>query len=558
MKHLKCIISLTILAVPLTSFGWTRTYGGFGHSWANYIIQTSDGGYIATAVTPWDLVRINKYGDTLWVKSYEIGNVYCVEDLDGEGYVLTGSSRGDLCIVKVDTAGNEIWRKKYGGNDGEGGIFIQQTQDEGFIISGCTESFAPSGIDLWILKTDSLGDTLWSKVYGYGEHDSKGICVRETVMGDFIILAQCGDLSGPPPSITWLLKIDEYGDTLWTRSYEVKGYCVETAQDGGYVIVGVSGIYVWMSKTNSEGGSLWTKYLNTGGEAEGRWVCKTEDGNYVVAWHIGSYRPNLWLLKINDFGDTLWTKTYGLGHAKCVHQTKDKGFILAGGRPVLPLSQEILFVRINYDGDTLWFDVSPGIIEKPISDSTIAYMVPTAWFKNSGTMPAEDFYCHCEIWPEGSGLLSPPYHVKYWISYPLDPGDSVLVQFSEWTCDDHAQYTARFYTSKDSEPIWQTREKTVTFYGEPYAGISEDQPEPLQPTWNLATTCGPRLIVQYSGFSHGFSAQIFDAVGRKITVLRSVNTSGSITWGDDQGSGVYFIRINGPQVSSIKRLVLIR
>jgi len=133
-----------------------------------------------------------------------------------------------------------------------------------------------------------------------------------------------------------------------------------------------------------------------------------------------------------------------------------------------------------------------------------------------------------------------------------------VVKFSPWACDDSAQYTASFYTTKDEEPIWQTREKSVTFYGEPHVGVIEDQPESSPPSWELITSCGREIILQYSGYPQGFQASIFDVAGRKVDEVRACKPSGTVTWGESAPTGVYFIRASGSQAKEVKRFIIMR
>ena len=133
-----------------------------------------------------------------------------------------------------------------------------------------------------------------------------------------------------------------------------------------------------------------------------------------------------------------------------------------------------------------------------------------------------------------------------------------MVKFSPWACDDSAQYVASFYTSKDEEPIWQTREKSVTFYGEPFSGVVEDQPINLPPHWKIVTSCGREIILQYFDYPQGFQASIFDVAGRKVNELRATESSGMITWGRCYGPGVYFIRASGSQTKEVKRFIIMR
>jgi len=121
------------------------------------------------------------------------------------------------------------------------------------------------------LKTDSLGDTLWTRVYTYnheiyGDLGELGNSVRQTPDGGYIITgAKHYSMAGTHN--LWLLRTNSLGDTLWTRTYGEDGYqisdegrCVQVTSDGGYIITGFTESYssdgsteMWLIKTDPDG-----------------------------------------------------------------------------------------------------------------------------------------------------------------------------------------------------------------------------------------------------------------------------------------------------------------
>jgi hypothetical protein len=175
------ILGLDIGVVKLDSDGniqWGRAYGGNGAWDVPYSIhETSDGGFVVVGVTNsfsstnindiniW-VFKINSQGDIIWQKEYGVPNAtdYAFSSIqmpDG-GYIIVGfttaSGMGDLLLMKIDSEGNIVWQKVYGGTYPDVGISIQMTNDGNLIISGATYSFGAGNIDIWVLKTDIDGN----------------------------------------------------------------------------------------------------------------------------------------------------------------------------------------------------------------------------------------------------------------------------------------------------------------------------------------------------------------------------------------------------------------
>ncbi len=112
-----------------------------------------------------------------------------------------------LFFVTVSFAQDTTWTKTYGGSNTDFGESVQQTTDGGYIITGRTDSFGNGEADVWLIKTDSNGDTTWTKTFG-GSDSDRGKSVQQTTGGGFIITGTTNSFGNGGWDI-WLIKVEE-------------------------------------------------------------------------------------------------------------------------------------------------------------------------------------------------------------------------------------------------------------------------------------------------------------------------------------------------------------
>lgn len=382
------IAGLPLLLIPQTIHaGWSRTYGGENTDIGYCVQETTDGGYIIVGEKDEDLwlLKTDHNGDTLWTRTYAGEGRECayeIQETKDDCYIIVGEKEGDLWLLKVDPQGDTIWTHTYGGDRKEVGYSVCETTDGGYVITGSTKSFGYEGI--WLLKTDPSGDTVWTRTYG-SSNDDVGHCVKETNDGGYIVTGEhwfwdyvSMERKTAPKSALYLLKTDSVGDTLWTRAYGGiwwdYGYSLTQASDNGYLIVGQTsslGLYhLWVLKIDSKGDTLWTQTYGGFKIDEGRCIQETAGGYIITGWTNASNGEggDLWLLKINSDGDTLWTQTYGGSYGDkgyWAEPTHDGGFILAGYTESSEGQKDIWLLKTDAKGDTL----PTFVAEKPIAES---------------------------------------------------------------------------------------------------------------------------------------------------------------------------------------------
>lgn len=213
-------------------------------------VQISDGSYflfcnlfLVNQTTM--IIKANSTGNYLWYDLLYLpdGELFSAEQSYNNGAVLTGVTENGFAnvhFVEIDNSGNILCDKNYGGDLQEYGKSICRTPDSCYMILAETRSFGSGMNDLWILKLNQNGDTLWTKVYGGSDYEfaCEIIPVEESC---FAAVARTRSFGSGDYDI-WILKIDKNGDTLWTRT--VGGDSTEIPKaialcpDGDYLVSG--------------------------------------------------------------------------------------------------------------------------------------------------------------------------------------------------------------------------------------------------------------------------------------------------------------------------------
>ncbi|MCD6161698.1 MAG: T9SS type A sorting domain-containing protein [candidate division Zixibacteria bacterium] len=339
---------------------WMRLIGGPNVDAAYSAVQTSDGGHVIVGYTyahpdsnsELYVVRTDSYGVVDWEKIYGgSGDNWAnsVDETSDGGYIIAGgttSSGGedsDIYLLKIDTAGRIIWESTIGGEFDEDALSVCQTSDGGYIMTGWTNSFGAGEDDVYIVKTDSEGDTLWTKTFGYIFCD-KAMSIIETTDGCYAAIGGTG-YWGYYPTNAYLIKLDADGDSLWTRTYggswsDAGGAIIE-ASDGGYIFLG------WTLSFNVEGHDFYLVKVDSSGEQEfyrtyggnemdvGRSISLTSDGGYLLTGYTYSFGGwmDIYVIRTDSLGDTLWTDVIGgAGYDQgCFgYQCYDGGYIVGG------------------------------------------------------------------------------------------------------------------------------------------------------------------------------------------------------------------------------------
>ncbi len=305
---------------------WTQIYGQYDSEHVGKSIQqTSDGGYIIAGfegvANRYNAVlqKTDTNGNIEWSCTFGNPSVYdlaqSVQQTSDGGYIVAGWTQtfgiGGACdawLIKINANGEEEWNQTFGGTDVDVGNCVQQTTDGGFIIAGETDSFGIEG-DVYLIKTDSLGNEEWSQTFG-GDRWDGGHCVQQTTDGGYIISGwheiEFGNFD------IYLIKTDSQGNKEWSQffggSKSDEGYSVQQTKDGGYFITGYFtdpiklDPDVYLIKTDASGKEEWSQILDKDDTEDiGYSGIQTSDGGYIITGYTGFYKEenlDVWVIKI--------------------------------------------------------------------------------------------------------------------------------------------------------------------------------------------------------------------------------------------------------------------
>lgn len=327
------------------------------------------------------ITKQDSQGNFIWAKSiggsfsdegYGIstdssGNIYLTGiyalnvDFDpGAGvFNLNSTNEGDTFILKLDTNGNFIWAKAYGGSFSSGGnvdpaysIHVDNLNNayitgryRGTVDfdpgTGTADLTAVGDNDIFILKVDSAGNTVWARGLGGSENDkANSVTVdsngnvyatgefRDTV--DFDPGTGTVNLDSTGVTDAFVLALDSSGNFLWAKSFgrsssseEGFGIAVDdsnnvysTGRYSGRVdfdpsadvneIISRSGSFdIYLQKLDANGNFLWAKSFGSSGNEEVfDIVCDTDGAVYTTGFFAGraDFDPSTAEFFINDQG----------------------------------------------------------------------------------------------------------------------------------------------------------------------------------------------------------------------------------------------------------------
>jgi len=475
--------------------------------------------------------------------------------------ILTG-----LLFGQVDIE----WSKTYDGGLNDVGRFVHQTNDSGFVVLGSILS--NEGATALLIKTNAIGDTLWTKKYGGYNDNIKPYAVKQTMDGGYIII---GSNTGYDNHDFWLIKTTSNGDTLWSKTYGGEEYdmalSVTETDDGGFLLFGSTSSYTdsyrnsWLVKTTSNGDSLWSKTYG-GSQADfGFYITKSNDSGYILVGTSASfgnggtaYGTDIWLIKINDDGDSLWSKTYGGADdefSKYVYENDNGDLTIIGNtRSYGSGENDLWLVKTTSNGDSLWSQTYGGIGNE--SPSTIIDFGDNGYLivGHTNSYGNDDY----DIW-----LIQTDSNGDSLWSQTFGGEGNEYAYYAEKTNDNGCIIVGTYGFNTDTTDIWLLKISPIVLntqqleFPRKYL-LNQNYPNPFNPVTTL------RYDLPENGH---VNITIYDMMGRQVKTLvnqaqdtgyRSVIWDATNDYGKPVSAGIYLYQIQAGEYISTKKMVLLK
>jgi hypothetical protein len=284
---------------------WAQDFDLSSYWWEHDMVETLDNGIITTGFryptigSGIELIKIDSVGNIEWEDILENYHIYCLDKTSDGNIIAAGYNTEEgynwPTLVKLNQDIEVIWSQSYTFANYDYGRVTSavQSNDEGYLLIGELTT-PPHDKDIFVIKTNAYGDSLWSRIYGNDEIDDEGIAVIEVDENNILVSGYIAYTSG----ILW--KLDNDGNTIWfyeTPQEVHKSF--SKSNDGSIISLSGWGYDSYINKFNSDYNIIWShEFLLDPGNSDK--TLSTTDDDYIVLAIDPNY--DIGIAKLNSEG----------------------------------------------------------------------------------------------------------------------------------------------------------------------------------------------------------------------------------------------------------------
>ena len=458
-----------------------------------------------------------------------------------------------LCYAQSIT-----WQRTYNHypyNQSDYAFCIGQTTDGNFIVSGHDGVY-----NIWVIKINPYGDTIWTCTPAGGE----AYALIATNDGGCI-------LTGVNDSLTaFTIKISGSGNLLWNKSYggsDVRLYSIIKTDDGGFLACGrdwrtnIDGLII---KIDSLGNLLWMKYYPAGFDKTLTSIINSPGGNFLVtgndALTYGGGDPaKTLLLKLNPIGDTIWSKRLSVNNTSCVGINivlNNNFLIITGftGDTAVPWQNELTFImKLDTNGNLIFAkDYTANNNEYYMSSSVINNTIIFTTSKGYGYnhISGKVYFADMEGQIYRQKEINDTGQVQLHAIYPISNNDILFAGYYGFYGPTRNDY---YVIRTDS--LLNPPPIGVNNYSNRLPGsftLYQNYPNPFNPKTTITFDLPKDIDIRLT---------VYDVLGREVYSINEFRKSGSnmITFdGSNLASGVYYYSLETGTFAETRKMVLIK
>jgi hypothetical protein len=320
---------------------WEKGIGGAGYDFIKTLYVFNDEIYLGvysssneqklnqTPLYQNRIIKLDLVGNVIWDQYIEYDdevelNSIIVDESSNDILFLSTSqkeSNPNVVITKLNSVGDEIWVKEFGGERFDYGKSMIEV-DDGYVIAATQNNVNPNSIiqtkKAWIFKVDKQGNLVWETTLG-GDLDDIIEDIVETDDGSLIVVGNTFSNNGDIPenkgsSDILIAKLNQSGDLNWIKTIGGSRSDFATAVDitkGGDILMGgitaSSDFDFENSSSNTKG---FIAVLNPDGGIN--WFEKSESNNdsffydaiqsQIYFYAVGTENSNFFISKFSPFG----------------------------------------------------------------------------------------------------------------------------------------------------------------------------------------------------------------------------------------------------------------